>query len=91
MSDVANQRAVALETYMPELIFWLLVCVVLMSGVLAGHAMARRGRSWLHMVLFCAIISLTISVMFDFNYPRYGLIRVDAADNALLRLSDSMR
>jgi hypothetical protein len=43
------------------------------------------------MLLFSAIISLTISVMFDFNYPRYGLIRVDAADNVLLRLRDSMR
>ena len=92
MTDVASQRAVALETYMPELIFWLLVCVVLMSGVLAGHAMARRARrSWLHMVLFSAIISLTISVMFDFNYPRYGLIRVDAADNVLLQLRETMR
>jgi hypothetical protein len=35
MSDVANQRAVALETYMPELVFWLLVGVALMSGILA--------------------------------------------------------
>lgn len=92
MTDVASQRAVALETYMPELIFWLLVCVTLMSGVLAGYAMARRARrSWLHMVLFSAIISVTISVMFDFNYPRYGLIRVDAADNVLLQLRETMR
>lgn len=92
MSDVANQRAIALQSYMPELIFWLLVGIVLMSGLLAGHAMARRPRrSWLHMVFFSAIISLTISVIFDFNYPRYGLIRIDAADNTLLELRDSMR
>jgi hypothetical protein len=92
MSDVSNKRTIALETSMPELIFWLLVCVVLMSGLLAGHAMARRARrSWLHMVLFSAIISLTISVMFDFNYPRYGLIRVDMTDNILFQLRDSMR
>lgn len=92
MSDIANQRAVALETYMPELIFGLLVGVVLMSGLLAGHAMARRPRrSWVHMLFFSAIISLTISVIFDFNYPRYGLIRIDAADNVLLQLRDSMR
>jgi hypothetical protein len=91
MSDVANQRAVALETYMPKLVFWLLVGVVLMSGVLAGHAMARRPRrSWLHMLLFSAIISLTITVMFDFNYPRYGLIRIDAADRVFLQLRESM-
>jgi hypothetical protein len=91
MSDVANQRAIALETHMPEVVFWLLVAVVLMSGVLAGHAMARRPRrSWLHMLLFSAIISLTITVMFDFNYPRYGLIRVDAADKVLLQLREAM-
>jgi hypothetical protein len=91
MSDVANQRAVALETYMPELVFWLLVGVALMSGILAGHAMARRQRrSWLHMLLFSAIISLTITVMFDFNYPRYGLIRIDAADRVLLKLRETM-
>ncbi len=91
MSDVANQRAIALETYMPKLVFWLLVGVVLMSGILAGHAMARRPRrSWLHMLLFSAIISLTITVGFDFNYPRYGLIRIDAADRLLLQLRDSM-
>ena len=92
MSDVANQRAIALETYMPEAVFWLLVGVVLMSGILAGHGMARRPRrSWLHMLLFSAIISLTITVMFDFNYPRYGLIRIDTADRLLLQLRDSMR
>jgi hypothetical protein len=91
MSDVANQRTVALETYMPEVVFWLLVGVVLMSGVLAGHAMARRSRrSWLHMLLFSAIISLTITVMFDFNYPRYCLIRIDAADKVFLQLRESM-
>ena len=92
MSDVANQRAVALQTYMPEVIFWLLVGIVLMSALLAGYAMARRPRrSWLHMVFFSAIISLTITVIFDFNYPRYGLIRIDAADRTLLELRDSMR
>jgi hypothetical protein len=54
--------------------------------------MAKRARrSWLHMMLFSAIIALTISVMFDFNYPRYGLIRVDAADNALVQLREAMR
>ena len=53
--------------------------------------MARRPRrSWLHMLLFSAVISLTITVMFDFNYPRYGLIRVDAADKVLLQLREAM-
>jgi hypothetical protein len=31
-----------------------------------------------------------ITVMFDFNYPRYGFIRVDAADKVLLQVRESM-
>jgi Protein of unknown function (DUF4239) len=91
MSDLATARMVARSNHMPGLLFLLVVVVALMSGFLAGHAMAKRKRrSWPHMVAFSAIIAFTIMVIFDFNYPRYGLIRVDAADKALLQVRDSM-
>jgi hypothetical protein len=53
---------------MPELIFWLLVGIVLMSALLAGQAMARRPRRrWLHMVCFSAIIVVIVTVIFRFQ------------------------
>jgi hypothetical protein len=48
-------------------------------------------RNWLHMIGFALVISLTVYVILDLEYPRIGLIRLDAADAALLELRDSIR
>ena len=56
-----------------------------MGALLAGHAMAvrRRGRSALHEVAFAAVVTGTLFVMLDLEFPRYGLIRNTDADRAL--------
>jgi len=92
MIDITTTRTIALHTHLPTLIFALLVCVALLSGLLAGFAMAeRRTRSWLHMLLYAAVISLTIYAVLDLEYPRFGLIRLQSADQALKDLRDSIR
>jgi hypothetical protein len=91
MIDVTTARSVALETHLPALVFYLLICVALMTSLLAGYAMSkRRRRSWLHILLYAVVISVTIYAIFDFDNPRYGLIKADAADKALLQLRDSI-
>lgn len=92
MMDVTTARMIAARTRLPALIFVLLVSVALLSGLLAGYAMAKRqSRSWLHMVLYALVIPITIYAVLDFEDPRSGLIRVDAADKALIQLRDSIR
>ena len=92
MIDVTTTRAVALHTRLPALILYLLVSVALLSGLLAGYAMSKRGsRSLLHMGLYAVVIAFTVYAVADLNNPRSGLIRVDAADNALVKLRDSIR
>lgn len=92
MIDITTARKIAMYTQLPPLIFILLTGVALVSGLIAGYAMAKRGsRSWLHMVLYAAVIAITIYVILDLEYPRFGLIRLDAADSALLQLRDSIR
>jgi len=92
MIDVTTSRTIALQTRLPALIFFLLMSVALVSGLLAGYAISKRGsRSWLHMLLYAAIIPITIYAVLDFEDPRSGLIRVDAADKALLQLRDSIK
>lgn len=72
--------------------FYLLISAALLTALLAGYAMSKRQcRSWLHTLLYAAIISITVYAIFDFDNPRYGLIRADAADKALLQLRDSIR
>ncbi len=92
MIDVSTTRTIAMHTQLPLLIFALLAGVALVSGLLAGYAMAKRkSRSWLHMMLYATVIAVTIYTVLDLEYPRFGLIRLNAADQALLQLRDSIR
>jgi hypothetical protein len=91
MIDVATSRTIAMHTQLPALIFALLTFVALVSGLLAGYAMAKRGRrSWLHLLLYAGVIAITVYAVLDLEYPRFGLIRLDAADQALRQLRDSI-
>ena len=92
MMDVATSRAIGQKIHLPALVFYLLIGIALLSGLLAGYAMSKRQtRSWLHVLIYAAIISITVYVIFDFDNPRFGLIKVDAADTALIQLRDSIR
>jgi len=90
--DAATSRTIAQKIHLPSLVFYLLICIALLSGLLAGYAMSKRQtRSWLHVLIYGAIISITIYAIFDFDNPRFGLIKVDTADTALIQLRDSIR
>jgi hypothetical protein len=92
MIDVATSRAVGQKIHLPALVFYLLIGIALLSGLLAGYAMSKRQtRSWFHVLIYASIISITVYVIFDFDNPRFGLIKVDAADTALIQLRDSIR
>jgi hypothetical protein len=91
MIDVTTSRTIALHTHVPPLIFGLSISVALLSGLMAGYDMARRkSRSWFHGLLYAMVISITIFTVIDLDYPRFGLIRLTAADNALTQLRDSI-
>jgi hypothetical protein len=92
MIDVTTSRTIALRTHLPPLIFGLSIVVALLSGLLAGYDMAKRKRrSWLHVTLYALVIALTIYSVLDLDNPRSGLIRLNAADNALIQLRNSIR
>jgi hypothetical protein len=62
----------------------MLFVLALASAVLAGYSMAgHTSRSWLHIVGFAAVTALAVYIIIDLEYPRLGLIRVDAFDSAL--------
>jgi hypothetical protein len=92
MIDITTERGITFQAHLPYLVFYLLIFNALMSALLAGYGMAKRKkRSLLHMFLYAACIAATIYTVIDLDHPRSGLIRVDAADEALLQVRDLMR
>jgi len=92
MIDITTTRAMSTLTHPPLIIFFMLAALALATSLLAGFAMAgARRRSWIHIVGFAAITALTIYVIIDLEYPRFGLIRIDAFDQVLVDLRKSMK
>jgi len=92
MIDITTTRAVALKMHPPIIIFWMLGGLALLSALLAGYSMAQsKTHSWLHMFVYAAILALIYYVILDLEYPRLGLIRIDAADELLVSVRQAMK
>ena len=91
MFDVVIKRMNAARMHPPMVIYVMLAFFALIAALLAGFGMAvGKARSWLHVIGFAAVLSLTVYVILDMEFPRYGFIRVDAADRSLVELRKSM-
>ena len=91
MIDIGTARAVAFRTRLPPLIVSLILGVALMSGLLAGYAMAKRlQRSWFHTTVYAGLVAFTVYTVLDLDNPRFGLIRIDVATQAWTDLRAAM-
>jgi hypothetical protein len=92
MIDITTTRTVAARTHPPVVVYGLLIGVLLMSSLMAGYAMSPAPtRSWLHLLCFAAAMSIGVYVILDLEFPRVGLIRIDAVDHVLHELRASMK
>ena len=91
MIDITTSRTVAAATHHPAVINVLLIGLVLASSLLAGSAAGDDvARAWIHMICFALAMSASVYMVFDLEYPRIGLIRIDAVDQVLIDLRASM-
>lgn len=92
MIDVTTTRAMAMQMHPPPVTFGLLFALMLLSALLAGYAMAAsKTRNWLYRATFAFTLAGASYVILDYEYPRFGLIRVDAFDQTLVDLRQSMK
>ena len=83
--DLGASRVEAAQSRAPWVILLLLLALVPVAGVFAGHAMAaRERRSPVHVLLYTGITTLTLLVIFDLDNPRDGLIRLDTAQRRFM-------
>lgn len=91
MIDITTTRVTAMQNHPPLIIFFLLTGLSFVGALLVGYDAAdNKKRSWLHPVIFAGIMSFTVYVIVDIEFPRLGLIRIDAADQVLVELRKSM-
>jgi len=92
MFDITTTRTAAAQTHPPPVVFALLFGFALLGALLAGTAMAgAKSRHWLHAATFAFAIAGAVYVILDMEYPRLGLIRIDAFDQVLVDLRQSMK
>ena len=91
MIDINTSREVALQMHPPGVVLFLLATLPLICSLLAGYDSARERRSIMHMLCFAFILTITVYIILDFEYPRAGLfIHLDKADQKLVDLRTSM-
>jgi len=92
MIDITLTRTVALQTHPPAIIFVVLVVMVLASALLAGYNMsAAKVRNWTYRITFAVLVTLALYLILDLEYPRFGLIRVDAFDQILVDVRNTIK
>ena len=92
MIDISTTRTMALQIHPPRVVYALLFGLGLICSLLAGYRMAiGRHRSWLHIFGFTVITVIVVYVLLDVEYPRVGLIRLEASDQLLVQVRESMK
>ena len=89
MFDIANTRTAYTYFHPHFLIFMLLIVVALLSALLTGYGMASKGK-WasIHVIAFALIITLTIYIIIDLEYPRLAIIKESKFDSLLVNIKN---
>ena|SRR5689334_8513541 len=92
MFDISTTRTMALQAHPPNIIYGLLFVLGLLCSLLVGYRMATgQHRSWLHILSFVVITVIVVFVILDVEYPRAGLFRLEASDQVLAHIRESMK
>jgi hypothetical protein len=92
MFGLAHTRVEIARIHPPGIIFGILIALTLVSALLVGHGMAgRKSRSWTHIFGFVITMAAAIYLIFELEHPRLGLIRIDAMDQVLVDLRQTMK
>lgn len=90
MIDITTTRTAAMRMHPPPVMYGMLFALALASALLAGYGMAgAESRSWLHVLGFVMAMAAAVYVIVDVEFPRLGVIRVDAFDQFLRDLRTS--
>lgn len=91
MFDITTTRTMAFLHHPPIVIYAMLFVLILVCALLAGYDMASGARrNWIHMLGFATMMAVAVYVILEIEYPRHGLVRIDATDRVIEQVRASM-
>jgi hypothetical protein len=92
MLDIATQRLAASQIHSALTVYLVLLGMSFVVAVLAGYNMAlEQSIHIFRMIAFAAVMAASIYLIIDLDYPRHGLIRVNAEDQFLVAVLHHMQ
>lgn len=91
MFDIASTRVAFTSLHLHYIILSLLLLVALLSAFIIGYGTATK-KHWLsvHIIAYSLILSVTIYIILDIEYPRYGIIKSAELDILMIDLKKTM-
>ena len=91
MFDITTTRLAAAQMHPPYIIYILLGLLALACAFLVGYQTgASEVASSPHVIVLTLLLSVTLYVILDFEYPRLGFIRLDDFDQLIVQVRASM-
>lgn len=91
MIDVTTTHHAAVLTHNELLVMTTLFVVALVAAGLAGYSITGDCvRQRVHSIAFAFVVAFSIYMIFDIDYPRRGLVRLDHINQLLEQLEQSM-
>jgi len=92
MFDSVDEERLARRMHPPAIVFIMLALTALAGALFAGYSMASgEKRNWIYIIGITATISIASSVIVELEFPRLGVVRVNAFDQTLVELRETMR
>jgi hypothetical protein len=86
MFDAVDRERAARRMDPPPVIFLMLGVMALAAALFGGYALSSSPtRNWMYIIGVAATISSAVYVILELEYPRLGLVQVDAVELARLR------
>ena len=87
MIDITTTRNAVNLDKVPDVILYLLVLICITSAFMVGFSAAEK-PGWVIMIIFSAMISLTVFMILDLDRPRRGVITMDSAHQQIVKLRE---
>jgi hypothetical protein len=92
MISFTTTRLIMTEAHPPLLVFVLLFVLSLVSAWTIGFGMGNCVKpSYLHAIGFAFVVAFALYVIFEIEYPRHGLVTLDAPHELLKNLREEMK